>query len=254
MYRDVRALTADVLARDGVAVDVICGGFPCQDVSLAGKKVGIDAGKRSRLWSEYARLIREVRPRLAIVENVTGLLMGGGLGRVLGDLAEARYDAEWCVLSAAGVGASHVRERVFVIAFSATFTVGSSYQRSAGDGLRGSSVFSNRESSDLSLEQTRNSAQSSSKCSNTGDGRLIRQCENDEGTLRLAGPRRGQNGVFVNPHQPFLGREVHGLPRGMDGPRKLRIKQLGNSVVPQVAEQLGWMILDGGFLRGDIKN
>ena len=92
-YEDVRELTADVLARDGIGVDAICGGFPCQDISFAGKGAGL-AGERSGLWREYARLIRELRPAVVIVENVSALL-SRGLGDVLGDLAALGYDAEW---------------------------------------------------------------------------------------------------------------------------------------------------------------
>jgi DNA (cytosine-5)-methyltransferase 1 len=82
--------------------DLLCGGFPCQDISNAGKRAGID-GERSGLWSEFARAIRELRPRYVVVENVAALL-GRGMGRVLGDLAALGYDAEWTVLSAADVG------------------------------------------------------------------------------------------------------------------------------------------------------
>lgn len=95
-------------------VDVICGGFPCQDISNAGKREGI-TGKRSWLWCEFARIIREVRPRFAIVENVSALLIRG-LDRVLGDLAEMGYNAEWGSIPADFMGACHQRERIFTIA------------------------------------------------------------------------------------------------------------------------------------------
>lgn len=94
-------------------VDVICGGFPCQDISNAGKRIGIE-GKRSGLWAEMFRLVCEVRPRIIVVENVAALL-GRGIGRVLGDMAEGGYDAEWDVLPACAFGAPHIRERVFII-------------------------------------------------------------------------------------------------------------------------------------------
>lgn len=98
-------------------VDVISGGFPCQDVSIAGKQQGVSDGDRSGLWKEYARIIREVGPQFVFVENVTGLLGWGGLGIVLGDLAELGFDAEWEVLSAGQVGAPHERERVWLVAY-----------------------------------------------------------------------------------------------------------------------------------------
>lgn len=114
-YEDVRTLTADRLAADGIAVDAICGGFPCQDLSYAGKGAGL-AGERSGLWREYARLIGELRPRFVIVENVSALL-GRGLGDVLGDLATLGYDAWWDCIPASAVGAPHRRDRVWLVAY-----------------------------------------------------------------------------------------------------------------------------------------
>ena len=109
-YLDVKEI--DARAR---RPDVICGGFPCQDISNAGKRVGID-GERSGLWSEYARIVRELRPRVVFVENVAPLLVRG-IDRVLGDLAALGYDAEWEVFRASDVGAPHLRARVFVLGY-----------------------------------------------------------------------------------------------------------------------------------------
>ena len=121
-YNDVRTLTADRLATDGIAVDCIVGGFPCQDLSVAGRRAGID-GERSGLWSEFFRLIRELRPAYVLVENVGGLLAGPSelpgawFGKILGDLAAIRYDAEWDCIPAAAVGAPHLRDRVWIMAY-----------------------------------------------------------------------------------------------------------------------------------------
>jgi DNA (cytosine-5)-methyltransferase 1 len=114
IYEDVRTLTAERLRADGISVDVICGGFPCQDISVAGKGLGL-AGERSGLWREYARLVGELRPRFVIVENVAALLRRG-LERVLGDLASLRYDAEWHCIPASYVRAPHDRDRIWIIA------------------------------------------------------------------------------------------------------------------------------------------
>jgi DNA (cytosine-5)-methyltransferase 1 len=122
-YEDVTKLTGDILRRDGISVDVITGGFPCQDISVAGKQAGIGEGTRSGLWSEIVRLIGELAPRYVIVENVAALLSGpaqqrgGWFGSILGDLAECRYDAEWENIPAAAVGAPHRRERVWIVAY-----------------------------------------------------------------------------------------------------------------------------------------
>lgn len=96
-------------------VDIVSGGFPCQDISAAGKGAGID-GERSGLWGEMARIIGEVRPRFAFVEN-SPMLTVRGLGRVLGDLAEMGFDARWGVFSACAEGAPHSRERLFCLAY-----------------------------------------------------------------------------------------------------------------------------------------
>lgn len=96
-------------------VDVVSGGFPCQDISVAGKGAGID-GERSGLWGEFARIIREVGPRFVFVEN-SPALASRGLERVLMDLAALGYDAEWGVLGAGDVGANHRRERMWIVAY-----------------------------------------------------------------------------------------------------------------------------------------
>ncbi len=96
-------------------VDIVTGGFPCQDISAAGKGFGI-TGERSGLWSEMARVINEVRPRFAFMEN-SPMLTSRGLGTVLGDLAEMGYSARWCVLGADDVGGAHRRKRIWILAY-----------------------------------------------------------------------------------------------------------------------------------------
>lgn len=124
-YNDVREI--DETAE---RPDIICGGFPCQDISNAGKRVGID-GERSGLWSEFARIIRVLRPRVVFVENVRPLLVRG-IDRVLGDLADLGFDAEWEVFRASDVGAPHLRERVFVLAYRDGFLRGLQPRRGGG--------------------------------------------------------------------------------------------------------------------------
>lgn len=120
-YHDIRELNAARLAADGIAVDAICGGFPCQDVSIAanvhGSRSGLD-GARSGLWGEYLRLIDEIRPSYAVIENVRDLLRSG-LERVLRDLAAIGYDAEWKVIPGAAVGAPQPRQRIWIVAYPA---------------------------------------------------------------------------------------------------------------------------------------
>ena len=110
-FADVR----DVTEASAERVEVVCGGFPCTDISLAGRGAGID-GPESGLWREFARVVGELRPRAVVIENVVALVHRG-LGRVLSDLAACGYDALWFPLRAADVGAPHRRERIFVVAW-----------------------------------------------------------------------------------------------------------------------------------------
>lgn len=118
-FLDDAPVWSDVSTFDGRpwrgAVDLVVGGFPCTDISSAGKREGLVEGNASGLWYEMARIVREVRPRLLFVENV-GALTVRGLDAVLGSLAEMGFSAEWGVLAAAAVGAPHKRERFFLLA------------------------------------------------------------------------------------------------------------------------------------------
>lgn len=127
IYEDVREVTGERLAADGIAVDVICGGFPCQDVSSSGPRVGL-AGRKSGLWSEFLRLVCEIRPAFLIVENVADLLHRG-LDRVLGDLAAVGYDAEWRCIPASTVGLPQTRDRMWVVAYPGALGQQASHQR-----------------------------------------------------------------------------------------------------------------------------
>ena len=127
IYADVHDITAARLAADGVEVDVVTGGFPCQDISLAGKGAGL-TGARSGLWYEYHRIIDEVRPTWAVIENVSAL-RARGLDAVLGSLAAIGYDAEWHCIPAAAVGAPHRRDRVWIVAHAARLQPGRPVER-----------------------------------------------------------------------------------------------------------------------------
>ena len=118
---------------DGTTIDLLTGGFPCQDISVAGKQGGVRC-ERSGLWTELCRIISDTRPKYAIVENVPNLLNGGRGGWfsvVLQDLAKIWYDAEWHCIQAAAVGAPHIRDRIWTIAYP------TSEHRKAGERQRG---------------------------------------------------------------------------------------------------------------------
>ncbi len=114
-YDDVRTLTAERLAADGISVDVVTAGFPCQGISIAGKGLGL-SDPRSGLWADTLRIIGELGPEAALLENSAELL-GRGLGDVLGDLASLGYDAEWHCIPAGDIGAPHERDRIWIVAY-----------------------------------------------------------------------------------------------------------------------------------------
>lgn len=153
-FEDVRSVGKHNL----VPVDVIFGGFPCQDISIAGKGVGIVEGSRSGLWSEQARIISELRPKYVVVENVKQLLKKG-MDRVLGDLSQIGYDAEWEVIPAWWFGLPQPRERVYVVAYP-------SGQRNARllEGIYLGAAGSRRSSSSADLQDIANAALIGNSC------------------------------------------------------------------------------------------
>ena len=238
-YDDVRTLTADRLAADGIgAVDVICGGFPCQDISVAGKGAGL-AGERSGLWVEFARVIGEVRPRYVIVENVAALL-GRGHGEVLGDLAALGYDAEWHCIPAAAVGAPHRRDRVWIIGADADCG-GCQGERIAQHGDEQGA--SGREPDGLGSRGRREGAGAASDPSRERverDGTARIEVALASRLARLLG--RDDAGAFWHdgpPCPPLRGMD-DGIPARLDGPR---LRTLGNAVVPQVVQVIGEAIM-----------
>lgn len=238
---DVTKLTGDILERDGIAVDVITGGFPCQDISTAGKQAGMSEGTRSGLWSEIVRLIGELRPQYVIVENVANLLSGpsvqrgGWFGRVLGDLAECGYDAEWENIPASALGAPHRRERVWIVAYP------SQLQRNGGGEYR--------QPSKRQVSQSRKRS-GKDNVANANDAGL--QGRAQAGNFGGVGERRKQ--LFERcahmPRaawqlEPAVGRVANGVSNRVD-----RLKGLGNAVVPQIPELIGRAILDAAKRKG----
>lgn len=266
-YDDVRTLTADVLARDGIAVDVITGGFPCQDLSVAGKQRGMGEGTRSGLWSEIVRLIGELRPRYVIVENVAALLAGpsekrgGWFGRVLGDLAECGYDAEWENIPAAALGAPHRRERVWLLAYPNSARQQQGNQEVAGrppkqsdstsvhatnvaDAAQvfcdGSEYVGEISGKVRALREPRGSSEPHDLANASQIKRQGSIKEAVYGFARLSQqPERGsQNIGRVWATEPDVGRVAYGVPD-----RSHRLAALGNAVVPQIPELIGHAIL-----------
>lgn len=188
--------------------DLIAGGFPCQDISYAGKGAGIAEGTRSGLWFEFARIICEIRPAFVLVENVAALLTRG-MGDVLGTLAAFGYDAEWEVLPACAFGAPHSRERVFLVAY-------------AG-GQSGPRRW--MESRDSRTKEAKDAP--SFRCKN----RLVFEVGTETSTRISRLARAWQC-------EPTIPRMAYGIPGQLD-----RLRGLGNAVVPQVAEYIGHCIM-----------
>jgi DNA (cytosine-5)-methyltransferase 1 len=245
-------------------VDVLVGGFPCQDLSNAGKGAGLD-GERSGLWSEYARLIRELRPRYVVVENVSALL-ARGMGRVLGDLAACGYDAEWDCIPASAVGAPHRRDRVWIIAYpngddggpgrpgrlvaggarepepvgslqdAAREVGGATRPGAAGVGSHAAYPAEPR------LEGHRGDA-GQPEVPEPRHGRSLADADEERRGRRAGQQRPGRRGEPTDGSwwaiEPDVGRVAHGVPARVD-----RLRALGNALVPQIAEWLGHRIIE----------
>lgn len=188
-------------------VDVICGGFPCQDISVANPNARGIEGERSGLWKELLRIICEVRPRLAVIEN-TPMLLRRGMGTVLRDLAGNGFDAEWRGFSSHQFGASHMRKRMFIIAYPAGIgrVVPEIYRRDVK-----SCPFESR----------------------------------SEGITSRLVPYRDSQRVWAFPDTGTF-RIPDGISRGIyrDSEWEQRLKCVGNAVDPRVAQKIGEMILE----------
>lgn len=242
---------SDVCSFDGRPwrglVDVVSGGFPCQDISAAGNGVGI-TGARSGLWKQMARIIREVRPGKVYMEN-SPLLVGRGLAVVLGDLAEMGYDARWGIVGAADLGAPHQRDRIWIVANSNCSRelqpAGGEQECRVGIVERCESManadskpWQQGRASNPTQEQGRRNADRSGFCENLANASREREQRIIAGgsesqvwsrsIQRQAGPCGYGYGWW--PAEPGMGRVAHGVANRVD-----RIKALGNGQVPRVA-------------------
>ena len=235
-YTDVRTLTGEQLEADGINVDVICGGFPCQDISLAGNGAGIE-GERSGLWSEYARLISEIRPKYALIENVTALLIRG-IDRVLCDLAQIGYDAEWHCIPASSIGANHRRDRVWIVAYPNGNEHFNTKSGVDGEAQEVSGEYRERDSSSREFSGAVNVRQSSDEHASDSDSKRLEGWESTKIQRRhIAEGYSRSSGWWQT--EPKIRRVDDGIPGSIH-----RLKQLGNSVVPQIPEIIGRAIME----------
>ena len=253
-FEDVRTLRGADLG----PIDLICGGFPCQDISLAGKGAGL-SGSRSGLWSEYARLIGEVRPKYVLIENVA-VLRSRGLDQVLREIAALGYDAEWHCIPACAVGAPHRRDRVWIVAgphrgrFQQREPQGEQEAGGTDDVADSHTGFSIRENAEI--QSRRNAANNGGEdVSDPNNTSTTRQREHSRQVLPIAKPAGFDGGSSENwwAVEPTMGELVNGVSGGLvrfNGrvatkiPNRVnKLRGLGNAIVPQIAEALGRMIM-----------
>jgi len=220
-------------------VDVVSGGFPCQDISAAGKGAGID-GERSGMWGEMARIICEVQPRFVFVEN-SPMLTSRGLGRVLGDLAAMGFDARWGVLGAADVGAKHQRDRIWIVG-----KVGNTNNNGQATTKVATSIAQRSNPSSAWSEQASKSARPSEQYAELAHATSIgqqgqRQYEQliypAQGSDRQANYAESIGRPDFWSVEPNVGRVANGVASRVD-----RLKAIGNGQVPLCAAT-AWRIL-----------
>jgi len=234
-------------------VDVISGGFPCQDISAAGKGAGID-GERSGMWSHMARIVGEVLPRFVFVEN-SPMLVGRGLARVVGDLATLGYDCRWGVLGADDVGAPHERKRLWLVAYADMLGCDKGYSKTGRS--QGSSVGDSGSISSDALAyadsvrqlQPQGIEQNEREWAGNGGQEIPNADLPHDQRGRLPGGSAAQS-TELNSHRSWwgsdpadnpesrLGRMAHGVANRVD-----RLKAIGNGQVPAVAAT-AWRILN----------
>ena len=225
-YGDIRAIDWTTVP----AVDVVCGGFPCQPHSVAGRRQASDDDRD--LWPEVVRCLRTVRPRWFVGENVPGLLSsesGRFFGQVLRDLAACGFDVEWDCLPASAVGAPHRRDRVWIVAHASD----ARFSRTRLDHQYENPVCV---SSDGCAENATDVAHADCE---RGRRRTPWRTYAEDAWESSRHTWRGQWDV-----EPAVGRVAHGIPARVD-----RLRGLGNAIIPQIAHWIAQRIADGAMKR-----
>lgn len=215
--------------KDIKGADMLCGGFPCQDISTAGKGAGL-SGERSGLWWELARIIKDCVPRWVFLENVPALL-GRGLGDILGHLASCGYDAEWDCLSAQAFGAPHRRDRIWIVAYSNSDRLWLQSGRSSRANGKDQTIIT-----DDGKEKSMANPNGHRLEKNTRNEQLCKSPASG-GASRFFTTGSGKGMSLWDGQAPTFTEGcgmVDGIPNRVD-----RLKCLGNAVVPQVVEWIG---------------
>jgi DNA (cytosine-5)-methyltransferase 1 len=243
-------------SRSRPVVDVIAGGFPCQDISNAGAKAGI-GGERSGLWAYMAHTVRVLRPRYVVMENVSAILVRG-LDVVAADLAACGYDVQWDCVPASAIGAHHQRDRWWAVAYPTSDRWRQRWQgRSSGSSQNGEAIGSEalahadssgrdgwprifrpsrrrqptNRSSTVLADANQNSRGASGAVSEEGWTAGLH--------FDASQPTASRSGPTTWAVEPDVGRVAHGVPARVD-----RLRALGNAVVPQVSEHVGRLLMD----------
>lgn len=278
-YNDVRTVGAHNLE----PVDILCGGFPCQDISIAGKGEGLN-GKRSGLWWEFHRIINELRPSVVVMENVPAITIRG-LSEVVGSLTQIGYDCQWTIISAKQCGAPHLRRRWFAVAYPSRITdrAGSTTNTNQDRVRASDTIQSRRSSTDVHDTEDSTANPHSIGCRTSSDTqrehqhRIHREGDTTQGIQQRS---EWQSGIGKDSHastntistrtqvqaegeqsskqmsgsksktywkrfptQSPVCRRNDGIPNRVD-----RLKSLGNAVVPQCAEWVGQQIIKSNIL------
>ena len=230
IYKDIQELDGTQFKN----IDLLTGGFPCQDISVAGRGAGLEDGTRSGLWSEMLRVISEVRPGYALVENVPMLTLRGGT-RVIADLTQIGYDASWTIISAQDLGALHKRARIWIVAYPSSKGQREPYdykelpgrvQLQSGDGS------GEVETADTGMAYPDTNRKRSQ--------RMESESQKSQRSDKQTGLQGGTGNGGWWDVEPDVGRVAHGIPKRVD-----RLRGLGNAIVPQCAALIMERIKNG---------
>lgn len=246
-YDDVRTVGAHNLE----PVDILCGGFPCQSISIAGKQEGLENENKSGLWWEMHRIINELRPKVVVLENVANILRLGGTD-VVGSLAQIGYDCEWTIISARQFGAPHIRKRWFGVAYPNGIGCRTSSNTEREHQHRVHKQGNTTQGIKQRCEWQSGIGEDSDAITDTNSQRVKEQpiWSESVGQVRQSECRGSQDARTRQkywqgfPTQPPVCRRNDGVPNRVD-----RIKALGNAVVPQCAEWIGQQIINSNLLE-----
>ena len=237
IYDDVRTINNQV-----ESIDILCGGFPCQDISIAGEQRGIHEGKKSSLWWEMHRIIGILEPRIIVLENVAAITSVGGTD-VIGRLTEIGYDCQWSIISAAQCGAPHRRNRWFCIAYPHSQRPGQTRDWRTSQKIG--------QGSDIQQWRPQNETSSNTNCTSSQRRRIpSRTQQKDQDTSCETGGTSFWKESEI-PESTICGMD-DGIPTGLDRTTRRnnrhRLKALGNAIVPQCSQWIGSQLVNSGLI------